>query len=127
MYLHFSFQKSFLIILIMITCYHDNSLIGPIAHLSLSLFLSFTSCLSVFLLLLFIFFVMTPPHPNATAITVFNVTLLSSEYTVFLLLPNFLKLFFLSFCLSSFDSFFHRIPSVASPASTVTASGREPL
>lgn len=37
------FQKSSLIILnlIMITCYHDNSLIGPIAHLSLSLCLLF--------------------------------------------------------------------------------------
>lgn len=85
-----SFQKSSLIIsnLIMITCYHDNSLIGPIAHLSLSLPLSFTSCLSSVGL---IFFVVTPTHPSATAITYFNFSAEDSTCT-------------LSFCLLLFCS-----------------------
>lgn len=86
-----SFQKSSLITLslIMITCYHDNSLTGPIAHFSIRLSPSLAP------LLLFIVFVVTPPHPSAPAITHFN---LSSEDSICSLLQNlFIFLAFLVF------------------------------
>lgn len=99
-----SFQKSSLIIpnLIMITCYHDNSLIGPIAHLSL--FLSLSLSLAVFLLLVSIFFVVTPTHPSATAITYFNFLTEDSTFFVYLIffLPSLVS-FLCFFC--SWDTF----------------------
>lgn len=130
MCLHF-LQKSSLIIpnLIMITCYHDNSLIGPIAHLSL--FLSLSLSLAVFLLLVSIFFVVTPTHPSATAITYFNFLTEDSTFFVYLiffftLLSFFPLLFLFMRYLQLWENQSHFL-LLASPASTVPASGRVPL
>lgn len=127
-----SFQKSSLIIpnLIMITCYHDNSLIGPIAHLSL--FLSLSLSLAVFLLLVSIFFVVTPTHPSATAITYFNFLTEDSTFFVYFIfffyppLSFFPLLFSFMRYLQLWENQTHFL-LLASQASTVTASGRVPL
>lgn len=98
--LSISFQKSSLITLslIVITCCHDNSLIGAITHLSLSSSFSFfflAVSLLLLRLLLFIFFVVTPTHPSTHAITHFNFS--TGDFNCSLYQNDLLFFFFLSF------------------------------
>lgn len=108
----------------MITCYHDNSLLRPIAHLSLSLSFSHSvfHWLSIFLLMLFIFFVVTPTHPSVTSISYFNSSTEDSTYSYYLIC---LFVFFSwSRTATVYCIFFLML---VSQSNTFTASGREAL